>query len=176
MDDTPMIVMLVLNPKLIEICLRVLVFPLCTASLWLMVSNRQVNIYGELRYDTLSGLEYMIIINAMAIGYTLVAVPLSCHRSAAKDWILFSLDQIIAYLMTTSGAAAMEVMYLAYKGDRVISWSTACDSYGQFCGKARVSLLFHFMTLLCFIILSGASAYRVFSKFEAPKEVAEQDM
>ncbi|KAF3788347.1 CASP-like protein 2D1 [Nymphaea thermarum] len=176
MEDTPMILMSFLNLKLIEFCLRLLVFPLCTASLWLMVSNKQVNIYGELKYDTLSGLEYMIIINAMAIGYTLVAVPLSCHRSSAKNWVLFTLDQIIAYLMTTSGSAAMEVLYLAYKGDRVVSWSTACDSYGEFCGKAKVSLLFHFMTLLCFIILSGASAYRVFSKFEAPKEVADENM
>lgn len=86
-------------------------------------------------------------------------------------------EQIVAYLLVTSGAAVMEILYLAYNGDQEITWSEACSSYGKFCNKMKVALVLHALVLCCFIVLAVISAYRVFSLFEPPlssKEVEEE--
>lgn len=70
--------------------------------------------------------------------------------------------------MVTSGSAVAEVVYLAEEGDREASWSEVCSYYGKFCYKTKVSLALHFMALVGFIALSLISAYRLFSKFDAP--------
>ncbi|KAK1279253.1 hypothetical protein QJS04_geneDACA018255 [Acorus gramineus] len=76
--------------------------------------------------------------------------------------------QLLAYLMVTSFSSVAEFLYLAYNGDREVSWSEACSYYGKFCGRAAASFAFHVIILLCFCALSPLSAYRYFSRFEAP--------
>ena len=90
-------------------------------------------------------------------------------------WVF--LEQIMAYLMVTSGAAVLEILYLAYKGDRGVSWSEACSAYGRFCSRVNLALALHALALCCFLVLAVISAYRVFSMFEPPvssKEVEEE--
>lgn len=85
--------------------------------------------------------------------------------------------QVVAYLLVTSGAAVMEILYLAYKGDRIVSWSEACSSYGSFCSRLILALVLHALALCSFFVLAVISAYRVFSMFEPPlpsKEAAEE--
>lgn len=95
------------------------------------------------------------------------------HWGQSSWWLLWpkltDLLQAVAYLMVTSGAAATEVVYLAYKGDERASWSEACSYYGEFCNKAKVSLSLHMVAFACYLSLSLVSAYRVFCKFEAPR-------
>lgn len=70
----------------------------------------------------------------------------------------------------------LEILYLAYNGDREVSWSEACSAYGKFCSRMKVALVLHALALCCFLVLAVISAYRVFSKFEPPpyKEVEEE--
>ena len=80
--------------------------------------------------------------------------------------------------MVTSVAAAMEIYYLAYNGNTEVSWSQACESYGNFCSKGKLALVLHFLALCCFLILAVISAYRAFSLFEPPSanlRESEQD-
>ena len=51
--------------------------------------------------------------------------------------------QASAYLLVTSAAAAAEVLQLARRGDRDVSWGEACSYFGRFCGRATVSLALH---------------------------------
>ncbi|XP_042422573.1 CASP-like protein 2D1 isoform X2 [Zingiber officinale] len=140
--------------RFLELSLRLVATPLCAASLWLTVVNKQTSdSYGNVAFNNLSGL---------------------------RDWILLIVDQLVAYLMVTSGSAAAEVLYLAREGDRKASWSEACSYFGRFCDRIKGSLALHLAALLSFIALALVSAYRVFSKFEAPsvsttKEAAEVD-
>lgn len=76
--------------------------------------------------------------------------------------------QIVAYLMVTSGAAVMEIVFLAYKGDREVSWSEACASNGKFCSRMKLALVLHSLALCSFLVLAVISAYRLFSMYEAP--------
>lgn len=84
------------------------------------------------------------------------------------------MNQVMAYLMVTSGAAGAELMYLAYKGDVEVSWSEACTAYGNFCTKLKLALLLHFLALFCFLILAIISAFRAFTMFDPPIPINTQ--
>lgn len=65
-------------------------------------------------------------------------------------------------------AAVVEILYLAYKGDKEVTWSEACTSYGGFCSRLKLALALHALALCCFFVLAVISAYRAFSMFEPP--------
>ncbi|CAM0946114.1 unnamed protein product [Alopecurus aequalis] len=150
--------------------LRVCVIPLAVASLWQMAINRQADeTYGEISFSNLSGFKYLVFINAITAAYSVVSILLSSLKSLAPyDWLVFVLDQAAAYLLLTSCSAAAEVVYLAREGDRQVSWGEVCSYFGRFCGRATVSVALQVAALLCFVALSLVSAFRVFSKFDAP--------
>ncbi|XP_021647884.2 CASP-like protein 2D1 isoform X2 [Hevea brasiliensis] len=164
--------------KLIDCSLRLSVIPLSVATIWLTVTNHQDNSsYGNLHYSNLMGLKYMVCMSAICAVYAFVAaVSLWIRFLVNKVWWLFVSDQIITYLMVTSVAAIMELLYLAYNGDQKVTWSEACRSYGKFCTRMKLALILHAVALFCFIVLAVISSYRAFSTFETPvssKEVEE---
>ncbi|XP_073014140.1 CASP-like protein 2D1 [Typha latifolia] len=166
--------------KFLELGFRLCVIPLAVSSILVMATNKQTDdTYGKVEFRNLSGFKYLIWISAISAGSAIASIPLSVFKFYNNDWVLFFLDQVVACLMVTSGSAVAEVLYLAHEGDREVSWSEVCSYYGKFCSKSMVSLVLHAMALICFIALSLISAYRVFSKFEAPsvtsKEVEEPE-
>lgn len=78
------------------------------------------------------------------------------------------MKQVLAYLMVTSMAAQGEFLELAYNGDRVVSWSQACDAYGQFCSRVKLAFALHVIAVCCFLFLALISAFRVFRTFDPP--------
>lgn len=106
---------------------------------------------------------------------------LLCPVIALNHEILqtFLFLQIVAYLMVTSGAAALEILYLAYNGDQKVTWSETCSTYGKFCNRIKIAFVLHALALGCFVILAVISAFRFFSMFDPPpvssnKEEEEQ--
>ncbi|CAB4277844.1 unnamed protein product [Prunus armeniaca] len=119
---------------------------------------------------------YMVCISTISAAYVFLATMASWIRCLmTKAWLFFVSDQIVAYLMLTSGAAVMEIQSLASNGDRTVSWSEACSSYGRFCSRMKVALVLHALALCSFIVLAVISAYRVFSMFEPPASRREVD-
>ena len=163
--------------KLIDFSLRILVIPLSVASIWLTVTNKQDNTtYGKLEYSNLLGLKYMICTSALSAGYALFAAASSWVKSIVnKAWFFFVSDQVVTYLMVTSMSSVAEILYLAYNGDRDVTWSEACSLYGDFCTKMKIALILHALALFCFLILAVISAYRIFSTFELPLDPTEAD-
>ncbi|KAL6604426.1 hypothetical protein ACP70R_042853 [Stipagrostis hirtigluma subsp. patula] len=162
--------------KLPEMALRLCVVPLAVASLWEMATNTQADdTYGEVTFSNLSGFKYLVGINAIAAAYSVASIVLSCFKSLGRyDWLIFLLDQAVAYLLVTSAAAAAEVVQLARRGDREVSWGEVCSYFGAFCGKATVSLALHAAALACFVALSLLSAFRVFSSCHPPPAACSQ--
>ncbi|KAI4334833.1 hypothetical protein L6164_013542 [Bauhinia variegata] len=156
--------------KLVDSSLRLCAVPLSIAAIWVTVTNQQENdTYGMLKYSDLSGLKYLVWISVIGAGYALVAAASSWVRYlVSKAWIFFISDQIVAYLMVTSVAATMEIYYLAYNGDKEISWSEACSSYGRFCSRVKLALILNSFALCCFLVLAVISAYRAFSIYKPP--------
>ncbi|KAL7103453.1 hypothetical protein ACP275_08G179800 [Erythranthe tilingii] len=162
--------------KALDLSLRLFVIPFNVASIWITVSNHQDNtVYGNLEFNNFIGLKYMVCISAISAGYALfgaVSSYLKCLLS--KAWLFFVTDQVLAYLMVTSLAATSEFLYLAYNGDKVVSWSQACDTYGKFCSRLRIALVLHIIVVCCFLVLSVISAYRVFRRFGPPFVPSEE--
>ncbi|CAL9090443.1 unnamed protein product [Musa textilis] len=155
--------------RALGLSLRLAAIPLCAASLWVMATDEQANeSYGKVEFSNLPGLRYMVCVGAVSLGYSVVSILFACLRCVNNDWFFYISDQVVAYLMVTSGAAVAEVLYLAHEGDRQTSWSEACSYYGRFCDRTKVSLALHSAALLCFIALFLVSSYTLFSKFEAP--------
>nr|DAD23373.1 TPA_asm: hypothetical protein HUJ06_024836 [Nelumbo nucifera] len=97
-----------------------------------------------------------------------ITARISTLFSSSNFFFFFFFEQVVAYLMVTSVAAVAEILYLAYNGDRDVSWSEVCSFYGKFCSRAKVALVLHALVLLCFLGLTLISAYRVFSQYRPP--------
>ncbi|OWM88772.1 hypothetical protein CDL15_Pgr002539 [Punica granatum] len=156
--------------KMLDCTLRVSAIPLSIASIWLTVTDHQSNeTFGKIEFHNLLGLKYMVLISAICAAYAFTSAASSWLRVLAiKAWIFFLSDQVIAYLMVTSVAAVSEIVYLGYKGDREVTWSEACSSFGKFCSRMGIGLVFHALALCCFLSLSVISAFRAFSVFDPP--------
>ncbi|KAG8386115.1 hypothetical protein BUALT_Bualt03G0115500 [Buddleja alternifolia] len=158
------------NLQILDFSLRLFLIPFSVASVWIVVTNHQDNsTYGKLEFNNLIGLKYVVCISAVSAGYALFAAVSSWLRwLVTKAWLFFVTDQVLAYLMVTSMAAQGEFLYLAYNGDRVVSWSEACASYGNFCSRLKLALALNVISVCCFLVLGVISAYRVFRRFEPP--------
>ncbi|KAL0886782.1 hypothetical protein Bca101_010765 [Brassica carinata] len=156
--------------KLIDSCLRLSVIPLSVATIWLTVTIHQSNPdYGNLDYNSIMGLKYMVGVSAICGIYALLSTISSwVTRLVSKAWLFFVPDQVLAYLMTTSVAGATEIVYLLNKGDKTVTWSEVCSSYPHFCSKLTIALGLHVFVLFSFLFLSVISAYRAFSVFDPP--------
>uniref|UniRef100_A0A7C9DJN7 CASP-like protein n=1 Tax=Opuntia streptacantha TaxID=393608 RepID=A0A7C9DJN7_OPUST len=157
--------------RMVEILLRLLPLGLCVAALAVMLKNSQTNDYGQLSYSDLGAFKYLVHANGICAGYSLLsavftAVPRPSTMSRA--WTFFLLDQLLTYVVLAAGAVSTEVVYLAYKGDKAVTWSAACDSFGMFCHKATTSVAITFTVIACYAGLSLISSYRLFSRFDPP--------
>ncbi|KAJ4875529.1 CASP-like protein 2D1 [Raphanus sativus] len=156
--------------KLIDSCLRLSVIPVSVATIWLTVTIHQSNPdYGNLDYNSIMGLKYMVGVSAICGIYALLSTISSWVAClVSKAWLFFVPDQVLAYLMTTSVAGATEIVYLLNKGDKTVTWSEVCSSYPHFCSKLTIALGLHVFVLFSFLFLSVISAYRAFSVFDPP--------
>nr|GEZ47765.1 CASP-like protein 2D1 [Tanacetum cinerariifolium]GEZ48446.1 CASP-like protein 2D1 [Tanacetum cinerariifolium] len=83
------------NLKVIDSSLRLIVVPVCIASMWLTLTNHEKNeIYGNLEFSSVKGLKLLVSISAISAGYALVAFISSWVKNLMnKAWIFFVSDQ-----------------------------------------------------------------------------------
>ncbi|CAH8293538.1 unnamed protein product [Eruca vesicaria subsp. sativa] len=165
-----------LNPteRTVETVLRVASMALSIASLVIMFKNSISNDFGSLSYSTLGAFKYLVTANGLCATYSLLSaifvIIIQCPISKLRLWTLFLLDQVVTYAVLAAGTVSAEMLYLAYKGNLNITWSSACDYYGVFCHKALVSAILTFLVCILYVSLSFISSYRIFSRYEAPKQ------
>ena len=99
--------------------------------------------------------------------------PSACLDSVHRIYVYCMLTpdgwlQVFTYLILAAGAASAELLYLAYNGDKEVTWSEACGVFGGFCRQARTSVAITFGSVLCYILLSLISSYCLFSAYDAP--------
>ncbi|KAJ1278564.1 hypothetical protein BS78_04G089200 [Paspalum vaginatum] len=164
------------SSRLPETALRLCVVPLALASLWEMATNAQADgTYGEVRFSDLSGFSYLVATNAVTAACSVASILMSFKSHHARcDWVIFLMDQASAYLLVTSASAAAELLHLARRGDRDVSWGEVCSYFGRFCGRATVSLALHAAALACFVALALVSGSRVLSRCHAPAADASE--
>ncbi|XP_047967621.1 CASP-like protein 2A1 [Salvia hispanica] len=154
-----------------ETLLRVLPMALCLAALVIMLKDTQTNEFGTLSYSDLGAFRYLVHASGVCAGYSLLSAVFAAvprPSTLSRAWAFFLLDQLLTYIILAAGAVSTEVVYLAYKGDKSVTWSESCGSYGGFCRKATASIALTFIVTLCYAGLSLLSSYRLFSKYDAP--------
>lgn len=67
----------------------------------------------------------------------------------------------------------MELLYLAENGVPTAAWGAACSSFGRFCHKVTASTAITFAVVVCYIMLSLISSYKLFSKYDAPAALVD---
>ncbi|KAH0451610.1 hypothetical protein IEQ34_018909 [Dendrobium chrysotoxum] len=175
-----------------ETLLRVVPMGFCLAALILTLKNSVDNDYGSISYSDLGSFKYLVYMNGLCAGYSIfsafyTAIPRPLSTSRA--WTIFFLDQarflisydasvqtnggnsegkVVTYAILAAGAAAAEIVYLAYEGDEQVTWSRVCGVFGGFCGKAKASVGITFGAVACYVLLSLISSYRLFSAYPAP--------
>ncbi|WVY94666.1 hypothetical protein V8G54_033754 [Vigna mungo] len=75
---------------------------------------------------------------------------------------------VLTYIVLAAGAVSTEVLYLAENGNTATTWSSACGSFGRFCNKVTASITITFVAVLCYVLLSLISSYKLFTKYDAP--------
>ncbi|KAK4364014.1 hypothetical protein RND71_015372 [Anisodus tanguticus] len=156
-----------------ETMLRLLPMALCVVALVIMLKDSQTNDFGSLSYSDLGTFRYLVHANGICAAYSLlsaIVAALPRPTTMPRAWTFFLLDQMLTYIILAAGAASTEVVYLAYKGDTSVTWSETCGSFGGFCRKATASVSITFIVSLCYVGISLLSAYRLFSKYDAPVE------
>ncbi|KAK1399244.1 hypothetical protein POM88_009107 [Heracleum sosnowskyi] len=159
------------NKNIGETLLRLLPIALCLSALVIMLKNSQSNDFGSLTYSDLAAFRYLVHANGVCAGYSLLSAIVSAvprPLTMPRAWTFFLLDQVFTYIILAAGAVSTEVMYLAYKGNAAITWSSACGSFGIFCHKATAALALTFGVVICYAVISLISSYRLFSKYDAP--------
>lgn len=154
-----------------ETLLRLVPMTLCIAALVVMVKNSQTNDFGSLSYSDLGAFRYLVHANGICAGYSLLSaiiVAMPRPSTMSRAWTFFFLDQVLTYVILAAGAVSLEAVYLAYKGDTTITWSSACGSFGAFCHKATTSIALTFVVVACYALLSLISSYKLFSRYDAP--------
>ncbi|XP_052154202.1 CASP-like protein 2A1 [Oryza glaberrima] len=156
----------------VETLLRAAPLGLCVAAMAIMLRNSVTNEYGTVSYSDLGGFKYLVYANGLCAAYSLasafyIAVPRPATLS--RSWVVFLLDQVFTYLILAAGAASGELLYLAYNGDKEVTWSEACGVFGGFCRQARTSVAITFASVACYILLSLISSYRLFSAYDPPQ-------
>ncbi|KAG0477907.1 hypothetical protein HPP92_012626 [Vanilla planifolia] len=154
-----------------ETLLRVAPMGLCLAALVLTLKNSVDNEYGSVSYSDLGSFKYLVYVNGLCAGYSILsafytAAPRSISKSSS--WVLFSLDQVVTYAILAAVSAASEILYLSYKGDEEVTWSRACVIYAGFCHKATASIGVTFGAVVCYVLVSLISSYRLFTTYHAP--------
>ncbi|XP_076916020.1 CASP-like protein 2A1 [Bidens hawaiensis] len=154
-----------------EMLLRLFPVGLCVAALVVMIKDSETNDYGSLSYSNITAFRFLVHANGILAGYSLLSAAFTAvprPMTMPRAWTFFLLDQVSTYLILAAGAVATEVAFLTYKGDVAVTWSEACGSYGHFCKQATASITITFLVVICYILLSLISAYRLFSKYDAP--------
>ncbi|KAK7321454.1 hypothetical protein VNO77_32112 [Canavalia gladiata] len=157
--------------RIVETFLRLLPIGLCVTALIIMLKNSQQNDYASISYTDLAAFRYLVHANGICAGYSLfsaVIVALPRPSTMPRAWTFFLLDQVLTYIILAAGAASVEVLYLAEKGDPAITWSSACGSLGPFCHKVTASTAITFVAIVCYVLLSLISSYNLFTKYDAP--------
>ncbi|XP_002312076.2 CASP-like protein 2D1 [Populus trichocarpa] len=114
--------------------LKIAFLPIARGSKWMARDSLRMDVE-----EPVYARKYMFFVSGICASYAFLAAVSTWIRCfVTKAWLFFVSDQIVAYLMVTSGTAVFEILYLAYNGDREVVWSEALSSYGKFCYRVKV--------------------------------------
>ncbi|XP_074271955.1 CASP-like protein 2B1 [Silene latifolia] len=167
--------------KIAELVLRILILGLGVLATSLIVSNTQVqlifSIKKKAKYTDMKSLVFLVVVNGIVAAYSLLHI-LRCLTGIATGtilfskpiaWLIFSGDQVVAYLSVAAVAAAAQSSVLAKFGQTELQWMKTCDLFQKFCNQIGEGIAAAMLLTLSTVILSSISAYSLFRLYGGRK-------
>ncbi|XP_072994537.1 CASP-like protein 2B1 isoform X1 [Typha latifolia] len=160
--------------KVAEVVLRCVVCGLGVLAAALVGSDTQVREFFSLekkaKFTDMKALVFLLVANAMAAFYSLVqgvrcVVSMIrgntlCNKALA--WVIFSCDQVMAYIALAAVAAAAQSAVIGEFGQPELQWMKICNLYGKYCTQIGEGIASAFLVSLGMVLLSGLSAFNLF--------------
>ncbi|GMH15754.1 hypothetical protein Nepgr_017595 [Nepenthes gracilis] len=160
--------------RVAELILRILICGLGVLAAALVGSDSQVKviftIQKKAKFTDMKALVFLVIANGIAAAYSLLQL-LRCIVSISKGTVLFnkllaliifSGDQVVAYLTLSAVAAAAQSSVYAKLGQTELQWMKVCEFYGKLCGQVAEGIASAVAVGVCTAVVSVISAYNLF--------------
>ncbi|KAL5210391.1 hypothetical protein ABZP36_006014 [Zizania latifolia] len=132
-----------------EVLLRCAACGLAVLAAALLGADRQTRVFFSIqkvaRYTDMQSLVLLVIANGVAACYSLIQCA-RCLVSIVRGgvlplsrplaWAIFSCDQVMAYIVISAVAAAMEAALIGKYGQPEFQWMKTCHLYKRFCAQA----------------------------------------
>ncbi|KAL0921725.1 hypothetical protein M5K25_008826 [Dendrobium thyrsiflorum] len=131
-----------------EMVLRLVVLGLGVTAVALLVSASQVRTFFSLekkaRFSDMKVLVFLVVANGVAAGHSLLQgiycvvrmMKGSVVSSKGLAWVIFSCDQVMAYVTLSASAAAVQTAVLGNFGQSELEWMKTCNLFRKFCTQA----------------------------------------
>ncbi|KAB1201048.1 hypothetical protein CJ030_MR0G005163 [Morella rubra] len=114
-------------------------------------SAEVLNLTFKAKYSNESAFKYFVIAEAVASGYSLIALFVS---SKSLLWrLVVILDVIITILLTSSVSAALAIAHVGKKGNSHAGWLPICGQVPKFCNQVTGSLIAAFIAAIVYLVL-----------------------
>lgn len=160
--------------RVAELSLRCLICGLAILAAVLIGTDSQVKeiftIQKKAKFTDMKALVFLVIANGLAAAYSVIQV-LRCVLSMIRGsvlfnkplaWVIFSGDQIMAYLTLSAVAAAAQSSVFSKIGQSELQWMKVCNMYGKFCNQIGEGIASAVIASLGMVLLSAISAFSLF--------------
>ncbi|KAL2900144.1 Casparian strip membrane protein 3 [Bienertia sinuspersici] len=110
------------------------------------------------RYYDLPTFTYFVVANAVTAAYLVLSLPFSIVTivrplAKAPRLILIIFDTMALTLVTSAGASAAAIVYLAHKGNTNTNWVAICQQFDSFCSRSSGAVVGSFIAAVLFVLL-----------------------
>ncbi|PRQ28230.1 putative casparian strip membrane protein [Rosa chinensis] len=167
--------------RVAELVLRFLICGLGLAAALLVATDTQVKeifmIKKKAKFTDMKALVFLVIANGIAAAYSLLQA-LRCVMSMVRGnvlfskplaWIIFSADQVMAYVAVAAIGAAAQSAALAKLGQSELQWMKICNMYDKFCNQVGEGIASAVLVGLSTILISCISAFNLFRLYGGNK-------
>lgn len=167
--------------RIAELVLRCLICGFGVLAAVLIGSDTQTkeifSIKKKAKFTDMKALVFLVVASGLAAAYSLVQV-LRCVVSMVRGsvlfnkplaWVIFSGDQLMAYLMLAAVAAAAQSSVFAKFGEPELQWMKICTMYGKFCNQVGEGVASAVFASISMVLLSGISGFSLFRLYGGNK-------
>ncbi|KAI4298796.1 hypothetical protein L6164_032313 [Bauhinia variegata] len=160
--------------RIVELVLRCVILGLGLLAAVLVGTDTQVkeifSIQKKAKFTDMKALVFLVIANALVAGYSFIQ-GLRCVVSMVKGsilfskplaWVIFSGDQVMAYMTVAAVAAAAQSAVIAKLGQPELQWIKICNMYGKFCNQVGEGIASALVVSISMVVLSCISAFSLF--------------
>ncbi|VVA30660.1 PREDICTED: CASP [Prunus dulcis] len=167
--------------RVAELVLRCVICGLGVIAAALVGTDTQVKeiftIQKKAKFTDMKALVFLVIVNGIIAAYSLVQV-LRCVVSMVRGnvlfskpiaWIIFSGDQVMAYVSVAAVGAAAQSAVFAKLGQSELQWMKICNMYDKFCNQVGEGIASALLVSLSTVVLSCISAFNLFRLYGGNK-------